>query len=268
MSAYRSDSSDPLRAAMLALAITAGLFLVFMGYCALHSAVSAEPTSLVVSARWGFAAALSWSALLFLGWAWRHQLRAFAATSIQAKLLLFLLAIVPIAATDAVSLRITELLNYCFDDGALLPRVYSFTPRAVMLSAIFLLLLQLWERRAARVAEPAAPVEAADPWLDFPEAPLLRLRAADVLLIRSAGNYSEIVTAERTHLVRAPLSQLAERLGPRGFVRVHRQTVINASHVRCIARDTDGRATLRLSAGSPVPVGRSYRCAIDTLTRH
>lgn len=266
----RFDSNEPLRTALAAVAVTGGLFIVFMGYCALHSAVAGDgETSIVVSARWGFAAALSWSALLFLGWAWRHQLRAFAAASLHARLALFALATVPIAATDAVSMRITELLNYCFDDASLLPRVYSFTPRAVMLSAIFLLVLQLWEWRMARAPEPADSVDTFDdPWLDFPEAPLLRLRVADVLLIRSAGNYSEIVTAERTHLVRAPLSQLADRLGPRGFVRVHRQTVINASHVRCIARDSEGRATLRLSAGSPVPVGRSYRCAIDTLTRH
>ena len=104
-------------------------------------------------------------------------------------------------------------------------------------------------------------------WLDFPEAPLLRVRADDVALIRSAGNYSEIVARDRVHLVRATLSELADRLEPSGFVRVHRQTVINARGVRQICRDGAGRALIHLACGHAVPVGRRYMTAIDALTR-
>ena len=116
---------------------------------------------------------------------------------------------------------------------------------------------------APRPPPPAPPGE----WLDFPEAPLLRVRADDVVLIRSAGNYSEIVAHGRAHLVRATLSELSDRLAPQGFVRVHRQTVINARNVRQVCRDGAGRALIHLACGNTVPVGRRYMDAIDALTR-
>ena len=87
------------------------------------------------------------------------------------------------------------------------------------------------------------------------------------MLIRSAGNYSEIVAQGRVHLVRATLSELADRLAPVGFVRVHRQTLINARNVRQVCRDSAGRALIHLACGNAVPVGRRYMAAIDTLTR-
>jgi DNA-binding LytR/AlgR family response regulator len=135
-----------------------------------------------------------------------------------------------------------------------------------ILGTTILLVLLAWEqhltaqlRRAPRF-EPAPPTPTPAPgaWLDFPESPLLRVRADDVVLIRSAGNYSEIVAHGRAHLVRATLSELSDRLAPLGFVRVHRQTVINARNVR---------ALIHLACGNAVPVGRRYMGAIDALTR-
>lgn len=264
MATMRLDSTQTLRAAATALGVAAGLFALFMGYCVLHGVVGAEPVEVGTSARWGLAATLSWSALLLLGWRWRHRLRAAAAGPPRARIALLVLGTLPILAADAVSMQLSAVLNEHWSRALLLPRLYQFAPRAAMLSAILLLALLLWERRLAAARPQPAP---ADDWLDFPEAPLLRLRAADVALIRSAGNYSEIVCPARTFLVRATLSELADRLAPRGFVRVHRQTVINAAHVREIARDADGRATIRLAQDVAVPVGRRYRCAIDALTR-
>lgn len=108
---------------------------------------------------------------------------------------------------------------------------------------------------AAADPAPAARGE----WLDLPEAPLLRVRAGDVVLIRSAGNYSEIVADNgRVHLVRATLTQLAARFAPLGYIRIHRQTIVNARHVREIRPEPGGRTIIDLYCGISVPLGGRY----------
>uniref|UniRef100_UPI0013DC0D18 LytTR family DNA-binding domain-containing protein n=2 Tax=Pseudomonadota TaxID=1224 RepID=UPI0013DC0D18 len=74
--------------------------------------------------------------------------------------------------------------------------------------------------------------------------------------IRSAGNYSEILAHGRVHLVRAPLSELAARFADLGFVRVHRQVVVNRQHVSQIYREASGRLTVQLRCGAIVALGR------------
>jgi hypothetical protein len=211
----------------------------------------------------GAAATLVQDSAFRLGWAIEAN---------RTLLLLFGLAIVPIFVADTLSNQVsTAMLGQCPREIARIQE-QTFLPRIAILSATVFLTLLAWGRHVLarstdRPAPPHAPVPAPDDWLDFPEAPLLRLRAGDVTLIRSAGNYSEIVCGERTHLVRVPLGELTRRLAWRGFVRVHRQTVINAAHVRTICRDVSGRVLIRLIGGEAVPVGRRYTDTIDALTR-
>jgi hypothetical protein len=225
-----------------------------------------------------FMVALVWGALITLGWVFRDRLGVALLAPQRSRLLLVALAFVPIGVADALA---TQILAPPFDPlcpeatGAVFT---DFLPRVAILGTTMLLALLAWEQQTTpqlRTAPsrdlervPAQPGQSLPgEWLVFPEAPLLRLRADDVVLIRSAGNYSEIVAHERTHLVRATLSELADRLSPMGFVRVHRQTVINARKVREIYRDGAGRALVHLACGNSVAVGRRYMDAIDTLTR-
>ncbi|WP_029935014.1 LytTR family DNA-binding domain-containing protein [Sphingomonas sp. UNC305MFCol5.2] len=218
---------------------------------------------------------LIWGALITLGWVFRDRLREMMLAPQRSRLLLVALAFVPVAIVDALS---TQILAAPVDPGCGLPPTPDFSgflPRVAMFGTTMLLVLLAWEQHLARLPRaprfepsfapptPAAPGE----WLDFPESPLLRIRADDVVLIRSAGNYSEIVAHGRAHLVRATLSELSDRLAPQGFIRVHRQTVINARNVRQVCRDGAGRALIHLSCGNTVPVGRRYVDAIDALTR-
>ncbi|NIJ20517.1 hypothetical protein FHS95_002209 [Sphingomonas naasensis] len=223
-----------------------------------------------------FTVALVWGALITLGWVFRDRLREAMLAPQRSRLLLVALAFVPVAIADALS---TQILAAPIDPGCALPPVSPFAgflPRVAILGTTMLLVLLAWEQHLATKPRPALHFDVPAPlptpaapgdWLDFPEAPLLRVRADDVVLIRSAGNYSEIVAHGRAHLVRATLSELADRLAPMGFVRVHRQTVINARGVRQVCRDGAGRALIHLACGAAIPVGRRYLTAIDTLTR-
>jgi hypothetical protein len=266
MMGNRPDSAQALRATGIFLAGAAGLFASLLLYCKMHG-LWGETVPLIVSARWAASGTLCWSALMLVGWANRGRLRAIAAGSFGSQIRLFLVGAILALATDFVAMQLAGMISN--ENGPLadsLERAFSFAPVAAMLSAIFMLSLILWNRRATVVGPRTSTVSQID-WLEFPEAPLLKLRAEEVRLIRSAGNYSEIVGAGRSWLVRAPIGDLAARLLPRGFVRVHRQIVINSRHVRAVCRDARGRPAITLSGGETVTVGRSYRDRLDRLTR-
>lgn len=261
----RQPESAALRATGFGLAGAAALFVALLGYCKMHG-LWGDTVPLGVSARWAASGTLCWSILLLVGWANRHRLRAVAAGPLFGQARLFLLAAAAALATDIASMQLAGLMSNDTDPLLeIVARLFGFAPRAAMLSAIAMLSLVVWNRRApsAAVRTPAPPF---GEWLDFPEAPLLRLRAEEVRMIRSAGNYSEIVGADRTWLVRAPIGDLAARLLPRGFVRIHRGVVINSRHVRSVSRDARGRPTIMLSSGDTLRVGRSYRDGVDALT--
>ena len=259
------DSAQALRATGIFLAGAVGLFASLLLYCKMHG-LWGETVPLSVSARWAASGTLCWSALLLVAWVNRNRLRDIAAGSFRSQIRLFLVGAGLALATDLVAMNLAGMISN--GNGPLadsLERAFGFAPVAAMLSAIAMLSLILWNRRAPMPVPRTSTAPQSD-WLEFPEAPLLRLRVEEVRLIRSAGNYSEIVGAGRTWLVRAPIGVVAARLLPRGFVRVHRQVVINSRHVRAVCRDGRGRPAITLSGGETVTVGRSYRDRIDRLT--
>nr|WP_246462934.1 LytTR family DNA-binding domain-containing protein [Nitrospirillum iridis] len=87
----------------------------------------------------------------------------------------------------------------------------------------------------------------------------LYLNPADVLVVKSAGNYVEVITAEAAYLVRRTLAEFQAELPVTVFVRVHRSYLVNRA---AIAR-TDGRPSgdmdITLTNGAVVPVSRRYK---------
>lgn len=242
-----------------------------LGYGARGSGSVSPPRPLAPHPEADFTVALVWATLITLGWMFRDRIREAMLAPHRSRLLLVALAFVPVGIADALATQIlAPPLDTCPDIAS---PFAGFLPRVAILGTTMLLALLAWEQHLG--AQPRAAPERLPPplpaapgeWLDFPEAPLLRVRAEDVVLIRSAGNYSEIVAHGRVHLIRATLRELADRLAPMGFVRVHRQTVINARNIRQVCRDASGRALIHLACGETVPVGRSYLAAIDALTR-
>jgi hypothetical protein len=223
---------------------------------------------------------LVWGAMLSIAWACRRPVRELLQSPRHSPLLLGALAFVPVTLAELAASRFAFAISpyeLCGPNGPALPApLITCLPRSAILGSTALLTLMAWSKHLAnrRVVEEdegpligpllLAPPSTAD-WLDLPEAPFLRLRAADVAQIRSAGNYSEIVAHGRVHLVRAPLSELAARFACLGFVRVHRQVVVNRSHVSQIYREAGGRPAVELRCGEIVPLGRAYRTALSTL---
>jgi two-component system, LytTR family, response regulator len=90
----------------------------------------------------------------------------------------------------------------------------------------------------------------------------------DVEAIEADGNYMRIhVDAQHSHLVRETMEELADRLDPQRFVRVHRSWIVNVDQVLELHSWFHGSHVLVLKRGRRVPVGRKYRGVIAGLVR-
>jgi len=81
---------------------------------------------------------------------------------------------------------------------------------------------------------------------------------SDVLWMRAAGNYVELHTRHKMILHRTPISQLAERLDPTRFIRVHRSILIDIGQAAVLTAQSDDSHQLTLRCGAVVPVSERY----------
>jgi two-component system, LytTR family, response regulator len=82
--------------------------------------------------------------------------------------------------------------------------------------------------------------------------------AEDIEWIAAAGDYAELHSGGRCHLVRETMNSLEEKLDPAQFLRIHRSRIVRVGCVREL-RSIDNREYLvKLSDGSEHRSGRSY----------
>jgi two-component system LytT family response regulator len=89
----------------------------------------------------------------------------------------------------------------------------------------------------------------------------LAVPVEDVESIEAADHYVELRTADAAHLLRETISAIARRLDPAVFVRVHRSTIVNLSHVAELRSTLHGEAIARLASGRRVRCSRTYASA-------
>ncbi|MGN6183099.1 MAG: LytR/AlgR family response regulator transcription factor [Thermoanaerobaculia bacterium] len=85
--------------------------------------------------------------------------------------------------------------------------------------------------------------------------------------LEAAGNYVEVHSGVRRHLVRETMASLEARLDPARFVRVSRSSIVNAERVSELQPMFNGDYVVVLRDGTTVPGSRRYRAAFDMLTR-
>ena len=79
---------------------------------------------------------------------------------------------------------------------------------------------------------------------------------SDITHVEAQGDYARLHTAEGSHLVRTPLSSLAEQWAPAGFVRIHRSVLVSLAHVQELR--TDGGRCSVLVGGHELTVARRH----------
>ncbi len=76
--------------------------------------------------------------------------------------------------------------------------------------------------------------------------------------LEADGDYVRLHVGPRARLMRARLGDLAERLDPALFVRVHRSEIVRHDLIAAIRRHESGRMFAVLCGGREIPVSRRY----------
>jgi two-component system LytT family response regulator len=92
---------------------------------------------------------------------------------------------------------------------------------------------------------------------------LVFVRAADVDWIESAGNYVTLHVGREAHLMRETMVRLESRLADLGFVRIHRQALVNLDALRELRPDEDGEYLALLRSGQALAVSRRCRQRLE-----
>jgi len=89
------------------------------------------------------------------------------------------------------------------------------------------------------------------------------LDADDIDWIEAAGVYVHLHVGSKSHLYRATLGQLQERLDPHRFVRIHRSTMVNTSRIAELQPRTHGDYVVILKNGTELTLSRGYRSQLE-----
>jgi two-component system LytT family response regulator len=89
------------------------------------------------------------------------------------------------------------------------------------------------------------------------------LRAADIDWIEAAGVYVNLHAGGKDWMYRAALGELAGKLDPMRFVRVHRSAVVNIESIDRLEPASHGEFEVVLKDGSRCRVSRGYRAHLE-----
>ena len=89
--------------------------------------------------------------------------------------------------------------------------------------------------------------------------------AKDVDWVKAAENYVELHVGPACHLVEATMAEIAKRLDPARFVRIHRSVIVNAERIRTVRPASHSEYLVTLASGIQLRSGRTYREAMQRL---
>ena len=81
---------------------------------------------------------------------------------------------------------------------------------------------------------------------------------ADIEWIGAAGHYVEVHIGKTTHLIREQITNLAGRLDPDRFARIHRSTIVNIEQVSAMRPLFNGDQMVMLKNGKELNMSRTY----------
>ncbi|MBP1653550.1 MAG: response regulator receiver [Bacteroidetes bacterium] len=98
---------------------------------------------------------------------------------------------------------------------------------------------------------------------------LVVVRAADAEWIEAQRDYVRLHCRDKRHMVRGTLQEVAARLDPSRFQRVHRSAIVNIDFLLEVHPLESGDHALVMQSGARVPLSRTYRDGfMAALQRH
>jgi DNA-binding LytR/AlgR family response regulator len=233
--------------------LAAGLILIAAVYCLAHGLVIDDDIDLLRTLAWAFVSTFPW----VCAWEGLKRLNARPAQRLQP---LLSAAVLIAALVIAAALEYALTAIYSVDTDSLGQIVYRLLPIPLGIAVA----RRLLQRPGSLRADAGSPTERlrglqGERVFDVPTRHgTSAVRACDIEYVKAAGNYVELITGDRTTLMRATLHDLSEQLHAIGFVRVHRSLLVNSLHVLAVRRGPRGRQLVKLNSGAELPVGRQF----------
>ena len=92
---------------------------------------------------------------------------------------------------------------------------------------------------------------------------MLSVPLDEIYWVEAAGNYIQIHTARKTHLVRHTVKAMQAKLDPAAFLRVRPSAIVAVAHVETITHRPGGDYTIVLRDGTRIPSSRSFRARLE-----
>jgi two-component system, LytTR family, response regulator len=94
---------------------------------------------------------------------------------------------------------------------------------------------------------------------------ILLIDPGTIVAVVAQGNYVLLQHESGSYCLRESISATAEKLGPYGFVRVHRSALVNRSWVEEVAPYLAGECLVRTRGGRHFRVTRTYKKNLKSL---
>lgn len=85
------------------------------------------------------------------------------------------------------------------------------------------------------------------------------LLTSEIDWIEAEGNYVNVHTAQKSHLLRESISGLEAQLDPKEFIRIHRSTIVNLRRIKELQPWSHGEYHVILHDGTELTLSRNYR---------
>ena len=121
------------------------------------------------------------------------------------------------------------------------------------------------ERAVARVHALAASDAGPQPGQSYTQelwvphrSEMIRIAAGEIDLIEAERDYMRLHVGPRSYLIHQTITELARRLDPARFVRLHRSTLVQRDRIAGFKHDGMGVWTAQMRDGRELRIGRTY----------
>jgi two-component system LytT family response regulator len=92
---------------------------------------------------------------------------------------------------------------------------------------------------------------------------MVAIAVEEIEWVEAAGNYVEIHTERKSHLVRHTVKAMEAKLDPNRFLRVRPSAIVNVARVEGLQGRSGGDYLLILRNGTRIPSSRSFREGVE-----
>ena len=114
---------------------------------------------------------------------------------------------------------------------------------------------------------PPAPQEASELLLIKSHGRLLFLRMSELKWVEAERDYVRLHMEKDSHFIRDTMNNLERRLEKRGFIRIHRSTIVNVNEISEILPLLGGDYRVVLRDKTQLTLSRRYRSSLDDFLR-